>query len=107
VTPCQDQDKLAAADNWLHENIDPLLSNSSFMQSGLLIITWDEGDAADSANGGGHIAVVLAGPKVKTGFQSTMMYQHQSVLRLSLTALGVAAFPGAAANAAAMDEFFN
>ena len=35
-----------------------------------------------------------------------MMYQHESLLRLSLAALGITAFPGAAANAAAMDEFF-
>jgi acid phosphatase len=106
VSPCQDQDKLQASDNWLRANIDPLLTHSSFMQSGLLIITWDEGVASDTANGGGHIAVILAGPSIKNGFQSTMMYQHESLLRFSLSALGTSAFPGNAANAAAMDEFF-
>jgi hypothetical protein len=35
------------------------------------------------------------------------MYQHQSTLRLMLKALGVSVFPGAAATAADMDEFFN
>ncbi len=31
VSPCQDQDKLRAADNWLRNNIDPLLTNASFL----------------------------------------------------------------------------
>jgi len=45
-------------------------------------------------------------PKAKRGYQSATLYQHQSTLRLILKGLGVTAFPGAAANAADMGEFF-
>jgi len=37
---------------------------------------------------------------------STTLYQHQSTLRLILKGLGVTVFPGAAAMAPGMDEFF-
>jgi hypothetical protein len=37
---------------------------------------------------------------------STTFYQHQSTLRLMLRALGVFNYPGAAASAPDMDEFF-
>jgi hypothetical protein len=71
-----------------------------------LIITFDEGDLTDLANGGGHIPVVIVSPKVKKGFQSTTTYEHQSVLRLMLAGLGVTSFPGTAALASDMGEFF-
>jgi hypothetical protein len=46
-------------------------------------------------------------PRAKTGYQSTTLYQHESTLRLMLQALGVTAFPNAAATAPDMTEFFN
>lgn len=103
---CSDNDKLAAADAWLSANIGPLISNSTFQNSGLLIITFDESDVGDTASGGGQVATVIVSSKAKPGFQSSTFFQHQSVLRLTLKALGVSAFPGAAASAPEMDEFF-
>ena len=41
------------------------------------------------------------------GYQSTTLYQHQSTLRLMLKGLGVTSFPGDAATAPDMSEFFN
>ena len=105
VPTCADSDKLAAADNWLRTNIDPLIHSPAF-SNGVLIITWDEGDAADVANGGGQVATVLVGPRVRTGFQSTTFYQHQSTLRLILDLLNVSDHPGASAGAPVMGEFF-
>jgi acid phosphatase len=72
----------------------------------VLIYTWDESDINDEANGGGHIATILISPKVRAGFQSTTMYQHQSALKLTMKLLGVTDFPGAAATAPDMNEFF-
>jgi hypothetical protein len=46
------------------------------------------------------------GPSIKRGYQSSTRYQHQSLLRLSLKALGLRSYPGAAASAPDMDEFF-
>jgi len=49
---------------------------------------------------------VLVGPHVKTGFRSSTMYQHQSLLRTMLQLLSVGDMPGASAVAPSMGEFF-
>jgi len=97
---------LAAADAWLQANIDPLIKSSQFQTDGLLIITFDESDFTDLTHGGGHVATVIVGPTAKKGFQSTTLYQHESTLRLILKSLGVTVFPGNAASAPDMTEFF-
>ena len=102
---CSDTDKLTTVDSWVQANVGPLISSPAF-QNSVLIYTWDEGDVNDMANQGGHVATILVSPKVRAGFQSTTMYQHQSALRLSMQLLGVNDFPGAAANAPDMTEFF-
>ena len=97
---------LAQADSWLSANIAPLLADPSFQTSGLLIITFDEGDQSDINHGGGQIATLIVSSEAKQGYQSQTLYQHQSVLRLSLAALGIQTFPGLAATAPDMTEFF-
>jgi acid phosphatase len=97
---------LAQADQWLSANIDPLVKSSAFKNNGLLVIVFDESVMSDVAHGGGHVAMVMVGPKVKKGFQSTTVFQHQSTLRLVLSTLGVTSYPGAAAVAPDMGEFF-
>lgn len=97
---------LSDADTWLQNNIDPLLSNPTFQQNGLLIITFDEGDMTDLANGGGHVVTVVVGPKVTPGFQSTTLYQHQNALALVCSTLGISTCPGQATGANNMGEFF-
>jgi acid phosphatase len=97
---------LAQADQWLSANIDPLIKSSAFKNNGLLVIVFDESVMSDVAHGGGHVAMVMVGPKVKKGFQSTTVFQHQSTLRLVLSTLGVTSYPGAAAVAPDMGEFF-
>jgi len=96
---------LTIADTWLKNNIAPLIQSPTFQQDGLLIIVFDE-SGGDNTNGGGRIAWVVVSPKAKRGYQSTTLYQHQSTLRLMLKALGVTTYPGAAATAPDMDEFF-
>ena len=103
---CDDNAKLSAADGWLKSNIGPLLANSAFQTDGLLVIVFDESAFTDLANGGGHIPMIVVGPKVRTGFQSTSFYQHQNTLRMVLEAAGATTFPGAAATASDMKEFF-
>ncbi len=98
---------LAQADSWLQSNIAPLLADSGFQNSGLLIITFDEGDISDSAHGGGHVATLVIGSQLKSGYQSQTFFQHESTLRLVLEASGVDTFPGMAATAADMTNFFS
>jgi phosphatidylinositol-3-phosphatase len=102
---CSENQKLAATDQWLHANLDPLLKNSAF-QNSLLIITFDEGDLNDNTHGGGQVATLIVSPKAKANYRSTTFYQHESTLRLMLEALGVSDLPGAAASAPPMGEFF-
>jgi acid phosphatase len=102
---CQDSDKLTAADNWLQANIQPLITSPAFSNS-VLIITWDEGVATDTAHGGGQVATVLVGAHVRTRFQSVTFYQHQSTLGLIVDLLGVSNHPGLSASAPSMIEFF-
>jgi acid phosphatase len=103
---CTLAQNLGNADNWLKENIGPLLNNSGFQDNGLLIITYDESEASDRQLGGGHVALVIAGPRVKRGFVSKTMFQHPSVLRLSMETLGISTIPGQGASAPDMGEFF-
>ena len=98
---------LAQADSWLQANIAPLIANSAFQSSGLLIITFDEGDQTDLQHGGGQVATVIVSSAGKPGFQSKTLYQHQSVLRLVLSSSGVNSFPGLAGTAPDMTEFFS
>jgi hypothetical protein len=50
--------------------------------------------------------MVMAGTGVKRAFQSTVHHDHAALLRLMLKALGASSFPGAAAVAGDMGEFF-
>ena len=97
---------LAQADVWLQTNIAPLIASPAFQASGLLIITFDEGDQSDSNHGGGQVATLIISSNAKKNFQSQTLYQHQSVLRLILASSGVDSFPGQAAAAPDMTEFF-
>ena len=97
---------LSQADSWLKSHLTPLLNSAAFQQDGILIIVFDESFTSDAAHGGGHVAAVVVGPRVKRGYKSTHFYQHQSLLRTVLQAMGVSSFPGAAASASAMTDLF-
>ena len=103
---CTIADKQSTADNWLRTNIEPLINSPGFQRDGLLIITFDEAELTDVTKGGGHIATVIVGSNVKQGYKSTTLYEHESTLRLTLEALGILNFPGKAATAPSMSEFF-
>lgn len=97
---------LAVADNWLKTNIAPLIQSPMFQKDGLLIIAFDE-SASDNTDGGGRVAVVLiSAPFSKPDFQSTILFHHESVLRLMLEGLGVTVLPGATSTAPTMWDFF-
>jgi Phospholipase C len=109
ITPnlCNDAHNcsLATADAWLKKNISPLISSSVFKDGGLLIIVFDE-SANDNSHGGGRVAWVAVSPEFsKLKYKSSKLYQHQNTLRLTMQALGLSSFPGAAASASDMSEF--
>jgi hypothetical protein len=94
------------ADQWLRDNLSPLIASTTFQESGLLLIVFDESRGSDRAHGGGHIPVVVVSARVKPGFRSRAFYQHQSALRLTLETLGIRTLLGAAEAAPAMRQFF-
>jgi acid phosphatase len=102
---CDDNAKLAAADNWLRTNIDPLIKSPHFGNS-VLVITFDEAQSIDFTNGGGQVATVLVGPHVKPASRVNTTFQHQSTLRLILDAMQVSDMPGASNGAPSMGGFF-
>ena len=104
-TSCADSTILSTADQWLQANVPQLLANAAFQQDGVLILWWDEGNAADGAHGGGQVPVVLVGPTIKPGYRSTTFYRHENVLRTIAEGLGLG-FPGASTYVSSMAEFF-
>jgi hypothetical protein len=53
---------ILAGDNWLSNNIAPVISSPWFAQNGIIIITWDEGGGGTCCGGvatGGHIATIV------------------------------------------------
>jgi acid phosphatase len=107
MSTCSDAQKAAAADYWLKTKIAPLLASADFQKNGLLIITWDEGRVTDTAHGGGRVATVMIGPRVKRGYRSTKFYQEQSLLRTIAQAVGArVSAPGAGSWAPVMSDFF-
>src|SRR3989449_3650603 len=96
---------LDSADQWLRTNVPPLIASPPFQGDGLLIIVFDE--AKDGATGGGgRVVWVAVSPKSKRGDEAATRYPHESTLRLAAEALGLTRFPGAAAAAPNMAEFF-
>ncbi len=97
---------LSAADSWLKTNIAPLLASATFQKDGILMIVFDESLDTDKSHGGGHVVAVVIGPRVKPGYKSTTLYQHQNTLKTLMKALRLGSFPGAASSAAGMADFF-
>jgi len=105
MSTCTDNDEIAASDTWLQQNIAPLLASGAF-QNGVLVVTFDESADTDTQNGGGHIATIVAGTPVNSGFQSATLMQHQNLLRFVCDRLGLGTCPGEGASAAsAMNAF--
>jgi len=99
------------ADTWLQTNVVTPLSASAAFQSGgdgVLIVEFDEAATSDTTHGGGHVSPVLWGPNVLAGYTQTSstVYQHESMLRTVMEALGLQNPPGNAATAPSMSEFF-
>jgi phosphatidylinositol-3-phosphatase len=111
---CGDLAALKQSDDWLKAILSPLLASSVFKDKGLLVITYDEASRDDESDGAGHwgggrVATILVGPKVKQGYRSVALYHHESTLRMMLEALGITdetQWPGGAKSAPSMAEFF-
>ncbi|HEX6972967.1 MAG TPA: alkaline phosphatase family protein, partial [Vicinamibacterales bacterium] len=118
---------MGPVDDRLRETIEPYINHPSFAANNdLLIVAFDEAQLSDTTCSGpmtipltpeaswrgawkcgGQAAVLMLGAGVKRGYQSTRLYHHEALLRLSLEGLGVTdSLPGASAFAPDMNELF-
>lgn len=102
-SPCADGEPggLTSINSFLQEWVPKITSSAAFQQDGLLIITFDESNGAQSDSsaccgeapgpntllpgltglGGGKTGAVLLSPFIKPGTVSTTSYNHYSMLR--------------------------
>jgi phosphatidylinositol-3-phosphatase len=84
-----------AADDWLRVLYGKLAASAAWRQDTRLVVTWDEGGAGGGGDtccgglgAGGHIATIVAGPRVRPGRDPTT-YDHYSLLRSVEAAFGL------------------
>jgi acid phosphatase len=122
ITPDANDDAhngtLVGADQWLQANVPAILARPEFAPGGdgILFIVWDEGEedstvdnrcsATVSTGCGGRTPILVIGPQVKPGYQSTTLYHNENVLKTVCAAMGLSTCPGAAEAAAPMADFF-
>ena len=78
---------LRQADDWLADQVPPIVESEGFRTGGVLFVTVDE-DAGDDPSGG-HVATVVASPLVAAGTRSPVRYDHYSLLRTIQDAWGL------------------
>ena len=95
---------IQAADAWLQSNIGPFLASSYFQADGntTMLITFDNGDA----DAQGLVLMTVIGQNVIPGVKVSTAYRHENALRTIMGLLGLTTYPGAAATAAPMNDFF-
>jgi phospholipase C len=94
----------AAADQWLEQNMGPLVSSAHFQpgSNSVMFITFDNGDK----DAQGQVFTAVVGVNVIPGVKVDTPFRHENTLRTIMELLGLKDFPGAAATAAPMNEFF-
>ena len=93
-----------SADSFLQVNLTPVFNLPDFKVggSGLLIVTFDNGDS----DGAGKVYTAVMGPNIKPGYVANAPYTHQNTLRTMLDALGISTYPGWSASAVDMADLF-
>jgi phosphatidylinositol-3-phosphatase len=106
---CSTTNCLLNADNFLKDNVGPMLAKSYFQPGGdgMLLVTFDECGAGVNTCTPGNVYTAIIGPKVIPNTVSGIYYQHENALRTMLEALGITTYPGGAATHTAMSDFFN
>ena len=90
-------------DAWLRTFVPRILGSPAFQSGGALFITFDEG--SESADASNHIATIVVGPTVPSGFRSATPHTHYSLLRTIQDSWGLACLAASCA-ANTLGEFF-
>lgn len=105
---CTEEQKLAAADSFLSTTLTPILATSNFQKGGdgLIFVTFDECGGGTDLGCGAAVYTAVIGPKVTPHVVSTTPYKHENTLRTIYDALRLTNYPGVAATASDMSDFF-
>jgi Phosphoesterase family len=108
MSTCTEAQQLAAADAFLHGTLDAILSTPDFQPggTGLILVTFDECGGGTNQGCGAAVYTALIGPQVTPHTVSSLPYKHENALRTILDSLDITTYPGAAARAADMWDFF-
>lgn len=73
-TGCPDSNTIRAGDDWLETNLPPLIAYVN-AHSGVIFLTWDEGEGTTK------MPFLAIGPHVKVGYAGSVTYNHSSLLK--------------------------
>jgi hypothetical protein len=93
---------VAEGDAWLADFLPRIIDSPAFAADGLLVVTFDEGDA--DANGPGRVATIVVAPGV-AGIRSNVAHDHFGLLRTVEDAWGLGCLEESC-GAQALTEFF-
>lgn len=84
---------LEVVDAWLGDWLERLGTYPGLLENGLIVLTWDEGQGSHGCcgfePGGGRVATVLIGNRVRRGFEDDTPYTHYSLLKTLAEAWGL------------------
>lgn len=105
---CTEEQKLSAADSFLSTTLTPILATTNFQKGGdgLIFVTFDECGGGTDQGCGAAVYTTVIGPKVTPHIVSTTPYKHENTLRTIFDALRITNYPGVAATASDMSDFF-
>lgn len=72
---------ISQGDSWLQQNIVPVINSPAMGSNGMVLIAFDESEGGDHTGGGGHIAVIAAGPGVTPASTFAGTTNHYGLLR--------------------------
>ena len=89
-------------DDWLAQNLPPILQSRAYADGGAIFIAWDE-----SIHGEHPIGMIVLSPAAKGGgYQSTAKYYHSSLLRTLQEIFDLSPLLGDAANQPDLGDLF-
>ena len=90
-------------DDWLAQNIPPILASTAYQDNGVIIITWDEASRRD-----GPIGLIVLSPLAKGGgYANSIHYTHSSTLRSLQEIFAVTPLLGDAVDATDLSDLFS
>jgi hypothetical protein len=95
---CAGGDLVRAGDDWL-ETVMPALVSYAGAHGGVVFVVWDQGGATDT------LPFIALGPRVKAGYQSSVGFDHGSIVKTVELLLQLPVLPAAAASADLGDLF--